>query len=790
MTDDDSGTARPGTVEWALLYLAVTCTILASALSCLALAARAGGSAAQGLALDVLDRSGNSLLRRRWPVADLEPLSTKLPTHEFRIHARLTGLWYLHQAATVNLWLKADGQASVRVDGYPVVARRRQARSRGIQRRVSLERGLHSLEVDFEPAGDSTFLKLQWATDESPLRRLAADSLFSAGTTLAAAESLWRARAVGRAAAVGWLLSMLLATGLATAQRQRLRSWPGWWLWLAVPVLLAVCAGALRFEALVERYWLVDAPAWALGAAEEIASLRPVKLRWLTELDPYRGDPFGYLWAAREPRGFYDAHVREPVFVFATKLFLWLTGGQDIAVNLASAAFSVLAVVAVYFLGASAFSSTVGFLAALLFALERQVITVSVEGWRDDAFTFFVVLSCLSLLKLSTAPTRWRTLGAGLTSGLACLTRITSLSFLLPGHAWLLLPPIDRKRIVSVASSLSLMLALLAPYLLACAVVFGDPLHSINSHTAFYGGRQGLAPDGSMSWLDYLLVSRRPVETVDTLLVGLTAYPFAQKWQHFAYLWPGLGPLLSWCAVAGLVLFAFSAQGRLLLVMLFSSLLPYAFTWDVLGGGERRFTLHAYPFYLIAGSLTLVQLARFASPGRAKALVSRWREWILWAAALALLTAVIWAGAGALLYLRVAETIAAGASVTVPVGARDFLLFGRGWRWPRRVGVLSVRPARGSSAALEIPLRARRDYLLTLRLGLSSPDSEELRVSVFLNGSFLKELRLGWDEQRMDAHRLRLPGEKVVDGRNLVEIRSPEGQEPGFVIWYFRLESG
>jgi hypothetical protein len=77
----------------------------------------------------------------------------------------------------------------------------------------------------------------------------------------------------------------------------------------------------------------------------------------------------------------------------------------------------------------------------------------------------------------------------------------------------------------------------------------------------------------------------------------------------------------------GLVLMAATPQGRLLWVLLLGTLLPYAFTWAIPGGGEWRFTLPAYPFYLIAAALALVLTLRSlpAAIRRVKGWVGRWR---------------------------------------------------------------------------------------------------------------------------------------------------------------------
>ena len=115
---------------------------------------------------------------------------------------------------------------------------------------------------------------------------------------------------------------------------------------------------------------------------------------------------------------------------------LRLLGDRNVAVNAASALFSTLAVLATYLLGASAFSPVVGLGAALGMAMHRDVLWFGVEGFRDDAFTLFVVSSALTLLRLRARPTFGRAVLAGLAGGGAVLSRVTSFSFLVPAYAW------------------------------------------------------------------------------------------------------------------------------------------------------------------------------------------------------------------------------------------------------------------------------------------------------------------------------------------------------------------
>jgi hypothetical protein len=194
---------------------------------------------------------------------------------------------------------------------------------------------------------------------------------------------------------------------------------------------------------------------------------------------------------------------------------------------------------------------------------------------------------------------------AGLCGGAACLTRLSAFSFLLPAHVWSAFGrgPEARARRRAVALSLLVAIAVAAPYMAACAVAYGDPFYAVNFHTKFYRSRSGMDFDTAMSWSGYLRSAFDGGELLRKGLTGLTTYPFANKWSGLDWITPWLRRLLAPLAAAGLLLFTRSPHGRLLLVVLFTSLLPYAFTWGVPGGAEWRFTLVAYPFYLVAALL-------------------------------------------------------------------------------------------------------------------------------------------------------------------------------------------
>jgi 4-amino-4-deoxy-L-arabinose transferase-like glycosyltransferase len=652
---------------------------------------------------------------------------------------------------------------------------------------VELEPGFHPLSLTYEAKapGDVRFV---WArAGESP-RDFDPGSFFVTPPSTRQ-MALGRAAAViGRLAVAAWVgpaLVLLFRARRNVATRERLRATLG----IALPALVVLYAAALRFEALVGRYsW--QGPPWTLGAERAIRALHPASLRWQPAWEGYSGDPYNYLVRAREMDGFYEPNVREPLFPFVTRLMLKLLGDRNLAVNAASAIFSTLAVYATYRLGAFAFSPLVGLGAALGMAMHRDALWFGVEGFRDDAFTLFVVASALSLLRLRERPTPTRALLAGLAAGGAVLSRVTSFSFLIPAFAWLALGrgPQAGARRRALALSVGVMLAVAGPYLLSCALAYGDPLYAVNFHTKFYRSRTGIPHDTAMGWMQYLRAGFGPFHLIDTGLTGLTTYPFANKWAGLDYLSPWVGRVLSLASVAGLVLFLGSATGRLLLVVLVTSLLPYAFTWEVPGGAEWRFTMHALPFYLIAAWLALTRAARRLRPAALPALGRRLRErrrtLAIAAGAAAALAVAAWLGLCAVSYLRVRESLQAGEPAMIAAGARDGFFFGPGWSRPLRRGLVTVRRAERSPSVLWLPLTAAGDCRLVLRAD-PDPPVPGAAVNVAVNGAHVTRIALSWDEKRVGSYELVLPARLLRRGRNRLELGPA-----GFALWYLRIEPG
>ena len=549
--------------------------------------------------------------------------------------------------------------------------------------------------------------------------------------------------------------------------------------------LIVMYGGALRLDAIIGKYGPIEGPGWIERSQaqfqEAIGHVRPAALRWTPNTNPYvGGDPINYIRFAREMQGFYQAHVREPVFLATTKAFLWLTEQQDVSVSLASGFFSTLAVVATYLLGAYAFGSTVGLGAAAALAIERTVISWGADGWKDDAFTFVFALSLYAALRLHRRPSVPNTIFAGIVWAVACLTRITAVSFILPVAAYAAVSKLRQPRVKwvtvrHVGASLLITTVFVAPYLINCWIEFGDPLYAINAHTEFYRAREGLEAGTPMTWADYLgeRASTRPVGFAERSLVGLTTYSFDNKWTGFDVWAPWLGPGLRWLALVGLLLLAWRPSGRLLLVGLLTALVPYAFTWHIRGGAEWRFTAHAYPVFLIAATFSLARVVSLvqsaAAPHPLRRLVKDRRRLAIRVAVTVLAGSTVWASLQLLPYWRMRENLRAGDPIAVMAGERDRVFFRRGWYRPTRNGNVVARFSRGETAAVHVPMLTATDHRLVVRLD-PFEGAPQQRVVLRLNGYTIGSIVPAFSPARIGTYSFEIPGSVVAPGMNRLEL--------------------
>jgi hypothetical protein len=550
-------------------------------------------------------------------------------------------------------------------------------------------------------------------------------------------------------------------------------------------VALVGLGALLRLDAFTGHYGTLEHPAWARVATRDIAPaarrVRPGSVAWAPIADPYvGGDPINYLKFAREMRTFYQPHVREPVFLAVTRIALALLDDQDAAVSLASAAGSLLLIVGAYLLGAELISPLAGLASAAVMAIDYDLVTWAPDGWRDDMFSATVALAAWAFVRFRRHPSFGNALLVGFTSGAACLTRITAVSFALPALLWVSAagPGAVRPRLEYAAVALVVLAAIVGPFLLSCAIATGDPLYAIDYHTVYYRAADGLSVSTPMSAGEYLWgkFAAHPLGTLDAGITGEFVRPFTIKWNGLRIWAAWLPAATAAAALLGLLMLPFTADGRLLLLMLLGSLLPYVFTWNIAAGGEWRFTMHAYPFYVVAACFAVAGVARLI-----RALVTQpasWRARAMWLGVragivCALVAAAVVVYVGVLPWFVASEAIGKGDSVSIGTGGRDRAFYRSGWSRAHSEGIVTVRVSIAPRAAVSIPLPVRRAYDLVLRLDPAAP-ADGQSMTVLFNQQIVLSTTLDWNAQRVGAYRLHVPIEWMRTGRNdLVIVPTP-----------------
>ncbi len=452
-------TASPPTrLSAAVLWSAAAALTLAAAYGLLTWQLSRGTGLIQTF-FDGVGADRSPLVERVTQTVDLTILheDDRLPRRFFSVHWR--GVWRIPRRGLYDISIRGDDRVVLTIDGHEVHTDS-MADPAENPRTLPLGPGYHAIEVDFEQYRGTSGLRVAWAPAGGSPRPLNSASLFPVVPTYprlrAVLESVrWMLGFLSLAALTLSIYRSVLALALPARRLIEQRIDPTTTRTIrrivaaGMPILIVAYAAGLRFDAISLKY-PVDRPGWLHTLQERsrapLGALRPETVTWARIPDrPHRdgppslyiSDPYTFLGFARATPHFYAAHHREPVFPFVTKVFLGLLDDQDVAVSFAAALFSILAVAATYLLEAYAFSHWVDLGAATLLAIEYNVISVGVDGWRDGALA--VTMFAAALLHHSRVASKTSGVLLGVVAAFACLVRITSLTFLLPGFACLLL---------------------------------------------------------------------------------------------------------------------------------------------------------------------------------------------------------------------------------------------------------------------------------------------------------------------------------------------------------------
>ena len=285
--------------------------------------------------------------------------------------------------------------------------------------------------------------------------------------------------------------------------------------------------------------------------------------------------------------------------------------------------------------------------------------------------------------------------------------------------------PIRRRlTIVGLAALAATIVA--GPYFVNCWRVQGDPLYTFNVHGGIYSISEGHEEwKGTTASYVWQKIETRPASMFDTVAQGLTSYPFGNKWQGLNRWMSGIGDWAAIAALAGLVLLAAIAEGRLLLIAMVGSLVPFAFTWRV--DPHFRFTEHVYPTLLIAAAVALAaggrvigsvlapewfRETRRSPPFSGFSSFSGARAWAAVVGSTLVLLWIVWRVSPSWVF---AETLGAHEDASITAGISDAAFFGGGWTPVLRSGNVSLRVT-AREGTLHVHLPAVEDYPATLRM--------------------------------------------------------------------------
>jgi len=165
-----------------------------------------------------------------------------------------------------------------------------------------------------------------------------------------------------------------------------------------------------------------------------------------------------------------------PLFPLLLALFFTVFGATEVVVAAASALCHLAALLMVYLLGRRLFGHTAGALAAVLVAVNLQLVSYAVSGLATPLALFLVTLG-VYLLYVNRESAR-RTALVGVVFGLACLAEYACVGLAAAALVLALLLP-SARRVKHLVGYLLGMAVVLAPWAYRNAVVTGNPFFTL-----------------------------------------------------------------------------------------------------------------------------------------------------------------------------------------------------------------------------------------------------------------------------------------------------------------------
>lgn len=204
---------------------------------------------------------------------------------------------------------------------------------------------------------------------------------------------------------------------------------------------------------------------------------------------PLSPDAITYLAITKNMKGLFDTDFREPLFLWAVKIFFFLFGSSEINLRLMTLFASLITIWLTYIFATRVTHSTlVGLLAALLIAHSDGYIYQNLRGLRLEIYMLTIIPFIYVLLMRHKPIDLKYALLVGFLAGLNQLNNLSALSFCV---LLILYFAVRQKwRLWLIPVPIIMALVITTPHLIHNKRQFGDAFYSSNIHARYYRNQE------------------------------------------------------------------------------------------------------------------------------------------------------------------------------------------------------------------------------------------------------------------------------------------------------------
>jgi 4-amino-4-deoxy-L-arabinose transferase-like glycosyltransferase len=331
-------------------------------------------------------------------------------------------------------------------------------------------------------------------------------------------------------------------------------------------------------------------------------------------LDP---DAISYRLIALKSESFYDTNVREPLFVMLIKIFINFFGKNETTLRFLTVFLSLLLILVVHITGKHLFGNElIGMLSAFFAGINDNLIFMSVRLLRLELYVI-TILILFYLLFIKQGESYSRFVLIGISGGLICLTRITSLSFVFPFVFFVFWR--EKLSYTKMIIPISIIIVMVLPHFMHNKKKYGSYTYSIDIHATWYRNQEfkdkpGFASTkeleknsykgGPISSFEYIFGMHSLKTVVVRSIRGFIEIFFGKYLKYYF----SRNDFMVLCLYAGLLMIMFTKYRFLwgIMVLLIGPTFFLAGTITI----DSRLIAHIYPFMVFITIFSMLTISR------------------------------------------------------------------------------------------------------------------------------------------------------------------------------------